>query len=59
MTFHRLIANTDVPGKYDGYEGMVTSRISVEDVVAKGFEELINNKDEHIKILVTPKEEQT
>ena len=34
---------------------MVTSRISVEDVVAKGFEELINNKDEHIKILVTPK----
>ena len=52
---HCSIADSSVPGKYDGYEGMVTSRISVEDVVAKGFEELINNKDEHIKILVTPK----
>ena len=49
------IADFSVPGKYDGYEGMVTSRIPLEDVVAKGFEELINNKDEHIKILVTPK----
>jgi hypothetical protein len=34
---------------------MVTSRISLEDVVTKGFKELIENKDEHVKILVTPK----
>jgi hypothetical protein len=29
----------------------------LEDVVAKGFEELTNNKDFQIKILVTPKAE--
>jgi len=34
---------------------MVTSRISLEDVVAKGFEELVNNRDEHIKIMISPK----
>lgn len=32
--------------------GMVTARISLEDVVEGGFEELIRNKDEHIKIIV-------
>lgn len=42
-------------GKILGYEKMVTGRISVEDVVEKGFKELINNKDQHIKILVSPK----
>jgi len=36
---------------------MVTSRIHLDDVVTKGFEELLNNKDDHIKILVTPKPE--
>lgn len=34
---------------------MVTSRIPLEDVVHKGFEELVSNKDDHTKILVTPK----
>lgn len=34
---------------------MVTSRISLEDTQAKGFEELINNKDDQIKILISPK----
>lgn len=33
---------------------MITSRIHVDDVVTKGFDELIKNKDQHIKILVTP-----
>ena len=42
-------------GKLVGYEKMVTGRISVEDIVEKGFKELVNNKDEHIKILVSPK----
>lgn len=36
---------------------MVTARIGLEDVVKGGFEELINNKDNHVKILVTPKPE--
>lgn len=34
---------------------MVTSRIALEDTVSKGFEELVNNKDEHVKILISPK----
>ncbi|KAK5053897.1 hypothetical protein LTR84_001859 [Exophiala bonariae] len=42
-------------GKFPGYQNMVTDRISVEDIVSKGFEELVNNKDDHIKILVSPK----
>jgi (R,R)-butanediol dehydrogenase/meso-butanediol dehydrogenase/diacetyl reductase len=33
---------------------MVTSKIYIDDIVTKGFEELVNNKDQHIKILVTP-----
>jgi hypothetical protein len=36
---------------------MVTKRIILEDIATKGFEELVTNKDEHIKILVTPKRE--
>lgn len=42
-------------GKLQGYEKMVTGRIRLNDIVKKGFEELINNKDAHIKILVDPK----
>jgi (R,R)-butanediol dehydrogenase/meso-butanediol dehydrogenase/diacetyl reductase len=42
-------------GRLKGYEKMVTSRISVEDIVEKGFKELIHNKDKHIKIMVSPK----
>jgi (R,R)-butanediol dehydrogenase/meso-butanediol dehydrogenase/diacetyl reductase len=33
---------------------MVTGRIRIDDIVEKGFEELVNNKDKHIKILVSP-----
>lgn len=32
---------------------MVTSRIHIDDIAKKGFEELVNNKDQHIKIMVT------
>ena len=35
---------------------MITGRIGLEDIVEKGYHELLNNKDKHIKILVTPKE---
>ncbi|KAJ9611290.1 putative diacetyl reductase [(R)-acetoin forming] 2 [Cladophialophora chaetospira] len=42
-------------GAFKGYERMVTSRISLEDTQAKGFEELINHKDDQIKILISPK----
>lgn len=42
-------------GKIEGYELMITSRISLEDVVSRGFEELATNKDDHVKILISPK----
>jgi hypothetical protein len=50
----RIIADRVVES-LPGYEQMVTSRISLEDLVKLGFEELINNKDDHIKILISPK----
>lgn len=42
-------------GKFVGYEKLVTGRIGLEQIVQQGFEELINHKDEHIKILVSTK----
>ncbi|KIY02678.1 uncharacterized protein Z520_01143 [Fonsecaea multimorphosa CBS 102226] len=42
-------------GAFPGYEKMVTSRISLEDTGPKGFEELVNHKDDQIKILISPK----
>ncbi|MBE0616650.1 MAG: 2,3-butanediol dehydrogenase, partial [Proteobacteria bacterium] len=35
-------------------EPLVTGRIKLDDIVKKGFEELVNRKEENIKILVTP-----
>ena len=35
-------------------EPMITGKIALDDIVEKGFEELVNNKDAHIKILVEP-----
>lgn len=54
---HKLVIDAllTLSGKFEGYEKMVTSRISLEDVVEKGFEELVNRKDHHIKILISPK----
>lgn len=36
---------------------MVTARIALDDLKEKGFDQLIKNKDEHIKILATPRME--
>ncbi|KAF2433141.1 threonine dehydrogenase [Tothia fuscella] len=44
-----------VKGDFKGCERMITSRINLEDITEKGFENLIERKDEHIKIMVTPK----
>jgi (R,R)-butanediol dehydrogenase/meso-butanediol dehydrogenase/diacetyl reductase len=46
-----------VTGKYTSFERLVTSRIALDDIVEKGFEELVNHKDDHVKIMVTPKKE--
>lgn len=44
-------------GKFKGAEKMITSRIYIDDISKKGLEELVTNKDEHIKILVTTSRE--
>ena len=35
-------------------ENLITGKIELKDILDKGFLELINNKDQHIKILVRP-----
>ena len=36
---------------------MVSRRITIDDVVDQGFRRLLKNKDDDIKVLVTPKSE--
>ena len=40
-------------GKFAGVERMITRRIALEDLVDKGFKTLLQNADEHIKIVAT------
>jgi (R,R)-butanediol dehydrogenase/meso-butanediol dehydrogenase/diacetyl reductase len=40
-------------GRIDAQK-MITKKIQLEDVVKEGFEELVKNKDKHVKIIVTP-----
>ncbi len=40
-------------GRVDPFQ-FITGRIELDDIVAKGFDELINNKEENVKILVRP-----
>lgn len=35
-------------------EPLITGRIKLDDIIKKGFDELINNKDANIKIIVSP-----
>ena len=44
-----LLAN----GKIN-YDAMISGKIKLDDIVEKGFEPLINNPAENIKILVSP-----
>lgn len=46
-----------VQGKFKGAESMITARIGLDDLVEKGFEELVQNKEKHSKIIVTPSKE--
>jgi (R,R)-butanediol dehydrogenase / meso-butanediol dehydrogenase / diacetyl reductase len=40
-------------GRVDPFQ-FITGRIDLDDIVKSGFEELINNKEENVKILVRP-----
>ncbi|NKQ52449.1 2,3-butanediol dehydrogenase [Amycolatopsis sp. K13G38] len=42
-------------GKVDPYQ-FITGRIGLDDIVTRGFDELIGNKEENVKILVSPAE---
>jgi threonine dehydrogenase-like Zn-dependent dehydrogenase len=42
-------------GKFVGIEDMITDRIKLDDVVAKGFENLVQGDPSSIKVLVSPK----
>lgn len=35
-------------------EPLITGKISIDDIVEKGFEELVNHKEENVKIIVKP-----
>lgn len=41
-------------GRIKQPERLISARISMEDTVSKGFEALLNNKDQNVKILVEP-----
>ncbi|EKG15826.1 Alcohol dehydrogenase superfamily zinc-containing [Macrophomina phaseolina MS6] len=43
-------------GRFTGVDSMVTARLSLEDVVEKGFDALTNPENTHVKILISPKE---
>jgi (R,R)-butanediol dehydrogenase/meso-butanediol dehydrogenase/diacetyl reductase len=51
---HAAVIKLLQEGKLTNVEQYITGRISAEDVVVQGIEQLINNKEEHVKILVHP-----
>lgn len=50
-----MLFSLTATGKFEGYSKLISTRIGLEDLVEKGFKELLDNKDKHLKILVTPK----
>ncbi|KAI0752576.1 alcohol dehydrogenase GroES domain protein [Daedaleopsis nitida] len=51
---HEEMLQAVAEGKFGGLENLITRRIGLEDFVEKGIKALINEKDTHIKILVSP-----
>ncbi|KAK7214217.1 hypothetical protein V2G26_021395 [Clonostachys chloroleuca] len=49
------VVDAFISGQFNGAEKMVTGRISLQEVVQKGFEHLVHQKDKHMKIAVSPK----
>lgn len=50
---YREVVEDFVAGKFAGAEALVTRRLPVEDLAEKGLEELVRNKDDHVKIIAT------
>ncbi|GJJ15462.1 hypothetical protein Clacol_009740 [Clathrus columnatus] len=51
---HPEVIEAVADGRLSGVDQLITSRISLEDVVKDGIEKLITDKDNQIKILVRP-----
>ncbi|KAK4053293.1 hypothetical protein OIO90_003905 [Microbotryomycetes sp. JL221] len=51
---HKPAIEALASGKID-LEGFVTATTTLNDVIEKGFKELIHNNEQHVKILVSPK----
>lgn len=45
----------EAAGKFVGIEDMITDRIKLDDVVTKGFENLVQGDPSSIKVLVSPR----
>ena len=50
---YREVVEDFVAGKFAGAEALITRRLPVEDLAEKGLEELVRNKDDHVKIVAT------
>ncbi len=65
FTEKKIIGSLAYNGEYDAVvqyladgrmqaEPLITGKVKLEDIVEKGFEELVNNKENNIKKIVTP-----
>jgi len=50
---YREVVEDFAAGKFAGAEALVTRRLPVEELMEKGLEELVRNKDDHVKIVAT------
>ncbi|KAK5163396.1 uncharacterized protein LTR77_010769 [Saxophila tyrrhenica] len=54
---YREVVEDFVAGKFKGAEALITRRLPVTELAEKGLEELVRNKDEHVKIVATWRKE--
>ena len=50
---YREVVEDFVAGKFKGAEALITRRVPVEDLAKRWLDELVRNKDEHVKIVAT------
>jgi threonine dehydrogenase-like Zn-dependent dehydrogenase len=50
---YRQVVEDFAAGKFAGAAALITRRLPVEDLAEKGLEELVRNKDDHVKIVAT------
>ena len=50
---YREVVEDFVAGRFAGVEALITRRLPVEDLAEKGLEELVKNKDDHVKVVAS------